>query len=74
MMRRSVRFVSLALLAAVSFGCDSGTATPADSSTAKNPVPQAEAPSPQKGKAGKAKKSSMDGIKIPAPPKTRSDL
>jgi len=74
-MRRPLRLVALALFAAISFGCDSGTVTPADSSTAKSPVPQAEAPSPQKGKTGRvAKKSSMEGVKIPAPPKTRGDL
>jgi len=73
-MSRLASLLTLALFAAISFGCDSGSTTPAESSTAKNSVSPTVTPGKSGGKTAKVAKRSMTDKAIPSPPKTRGDL
>ncbi len=75
-MRRYESHFPLLLAAVLLCGCDSSSPEPAETSTQASATASTTAPAKTAGsKAGKRpKKSSMDGAKPSAPPKTRDDL
>jgi len=75
-MSKLASFLALALFAATSSGCDSGSTTSTDSAKPKTDASSTAAGKTPAGKAGKIAKKSMEEKHptAPPPPKTRGDL